>query len=37
MRAVTFATHRVSLEDAPTAYDGFQHKRDGMVKVLFAP
>jgi threonine dehydrogenase-like Zn-dependent dehydrogenase len=32
-----FATHRVSLAEAPEAYDMFQKKRDGAVKVLFQP
>jgi threonine dehydrogenase-like Zn-dependent dehydrogenase len=32
-----FATHRVPLEDAPAAYDAFQKKADGTVKVLFRP
>jgi threonine dehydrogenase-like Zn-dependent dehydrogenase len=32
-----FATHRVSLDEAPEAYDMFQKKRDGAVKVLFQP
>ncbi|MFF4323420.1 alcohol dehydrogenase catalytic domain-containing protein [Streptomyces sp. NPDC001568] len=32
-----FATHRMSLEEAPDAYEMFQKKRDGAVKVLFAP
>ncbi|MFI0507858.1 zinc-dependent alcohol dehydrogenase [Streptomyces albogriseolus] len=32
-----FATHHVSLDDAPEAYDMFQKKRDGAVKVLIKP
>ena len=32
-----FATHRLSLEEAPRAYADFQAKRDGIVKVLFQP
>jgi threonine dehydrogenase-like Zn-dependent dehydrogenase len=32
-----FATHRVSLDQAPDAYDMFQKKRDGAVKVLLRP
>ncbi|MFD3875481.1 zinc-dependent alcohol dehydrogenase [Streptomyces sp. NPDC058623] len=32
-----FATHRMPLEEAPDAYEMFQKKRDGAVKVLFAP
>lgn len=33
----TFATHHLSLEEAPAAYATFQEKRDGMVKAVFAP
>ena len=33
----TFATHRLPLDEAPTAYATFQAKDDGMVKVLFKP
>jgi threonine dehydrogenase-like Zn-dependent dehydrogenase len=32
-----FATHRLPLDDAPSAYRDFQEKRDGTVKVLFQP
>jgi threonine dehydrogenase-like Zn-dependent dehydrogenase len=32
-----FATHHVPLDDAPTAYETFQHKEDGAIKVLFRP
>lgn len=32
-----FATHRLPLEDAPKAYESFQKKQDGMVKVLLKP
>ena len=32
-----FATHQVRLEDAPEAYDKFQKKTDGTVKVVFKP
>ena len=32
-----FATHRLSLEDAPQAYADFRAKRDGAIKVLFQP
>src|SRR5918997_1546676 len=32
-----FATHRLPLEQAPEAYDMFQKKRDGAVKVVFNP
>jgi threonine dehydrogenase-like Zn-dependent dehydrogenase len=33
----TFATHHVPLSDAPAAYEHFQKKEDGMVKVVFKP
>ena len=33
----SFATHRVPLEQAPQAYEQFQEKRDGTVKVVFTP
>jgi threonine dehydrogenase-like Zn-dependent dehydrogenase len=32
-----FATHRVSLEEAPNAYATFQQKQDGMIKTLLRP
>ncbi|MFF2405030.1 zinc-dependent alcohol dehydrogenase [Streptomyces goshikiensis] len=32
-----FATHRLPLEQAPDAYEMFQKKQDGAVKVLFSP
>jgi threonine dehydrogenase-like Zn-dependent dehydrogenase len=32
-----FATHRLPLDDAPQAYEDFQQKRAGMVKVLLKP
>jgi threonine dehydrogenase-like Zn-dependent dehydrogenase len=32
-----FATHRVPLEQAPEAYENFQKKQDGTVKVLLQP
>ncbi|MCO1660642.1 zinc-dependent alcohol dehydrogenase [Pseudonocardia humida] len=32
-----FATHRVSLEEAPQAYATFQAKQDGMIKTLLRP
>jgi threonine dehydrogenase-like Zn-dependent dehydrogenase len=32
-----FATHRVPLTEAPKAYEQFQKKQDGMVKVLLQP
>jgi threonine dehydrogenase-like Zn-dependent dehydrogenase len=31
------ATHRLPLAEAPEAYDMFQHKRDGAIKVLLTP
>ena len=33
----TFHTHAVPLEEAPAAYDMFQKKEDGAIKVLFKP
>ncbi|GGJ94848.1 glutathione-dependent formaldehyde dehydrogenase [Pilimelia anulata] len=33
----TFATHRVPLTEAPTAYADFQHKSNGTIKVLLKP
>jgi threonine dehydrogenase-like Zn-dependent dehydrogenase len=33
----TFATHRLPLADAPSAYETFQKKQDGMVKVVLHP
>jgi threonine dehydrogenase-like Zn-dependent dehydrogenase len=32
-----FATHRLPLDAAPEAYETFQKKEDGMVKVLLQP
>jgi threonine dehydrogenase-like Zn-dependent dehydrogenase len=32
-----FATHRLPLEEAPEAYERFQKKEDGMVKVVLKP
>jgi threonine dehydrogenase-like Zn-dependent dehydrogenase len=32
-----FATHRVPLSEAPKAYETFQKKQDGAVKVLLKP
>jgi threonine dehydrogenase-like Zn-dependent dehydrogenase len=32
-----FATHRVPLEQGPDAYETFQKKRDGAIKVLLKP
>ncbi|WP_068158992.1 zinc-dependent alcohol dehydrogenase [Rhodococcus phenolicus] len=33
----TFATHRLPLSEAPHAYDIFQRKADGAVKILLEP
>jgi threonine dehydrogenase-like Zn-dependent dehydrogenase len=33
----SFATHRLPLSEAPRAYEMFQKKEDGAVKVLFQP
>ena len=33
----SFATHHLSLDDAPQAYADFREKKNGMVKVLFQP
>jgi threonine dehydrogenase-like Zn-dependent dehydrogenase len=33
----TFATHHLPLEDGPTAYENFQLKKDGAIKILFRP
>ncbi|MGI5240848.1 hypothetical protein [Dactylosporangium sp. CA-139066] len=33
----SFATHRLPLDDAPGAYERFQEKKDGTVKVLLQP
>ncbi|MGC9668289.1 zinc-dependent alcohol dehydrogenase [Planosporangium sp. 12N6] len=33
----TFATHRVPIDEAPRAYQNFQEKKDGTVKVLIQP
>ena len=32
-----FATHRLPLDEAPEAYETFQKKRDGAIKVLLKP
>jgi threonine dehydrogenase-like Zn-dependent dehydrogenase len=32
-----FATHKVPLDKAPDAYDVFQKKEDGAIKILFQP
>jgi threonine dehydrogenase-like Zn-dependent dehydrogenase len=31
------ATHHLPLSDAPQAYEDFQHKRDGAIKILLQP
>ena len=33
----SFATHHLPLGEAPRAYESFQKKQDGMVKVVFNP
>ncbi|CAN5769146.1 hypothetical protein BH20ACT23_BH20ACT23_28780 [soil metagenome] len=33
----SFATHHLPLEEAPRAYELFQKKQDGAVKVLLLP
>ena len=33
----SFATHAVPLDDAPAAYEKFQKKTDGTIKVVFKP
>jgi threonine dehydrogenase-like Zn-dependent dehydrogenase len=33
----SFATHRLPLDEAPRAYEMFQKKEDGAIKVLFQP
>ncbi|MBA2532303.1 MAG: glutathione-dependent formaldehyde dehydrogenase [Nocardioidaceae bacterium] len=33
----SLATHRVSLEEAPAAYEMFQKKQDGCIKVVLKP
>ncbi|MFC9690903.1 zinc-dependent alcohol dehydrogenase [Kribbella sp. NPDC056951] len=37
LRVDTFATHRLPLSDGPDAYEMFQQKRDGAVKILLTP
>jgi threonine dehydrogenase-like Zn-dependent dehydrogenase len=32
-----FATHHLPLDDAPHAYEIFQHKEDDAVKILMRP
>ena len=33
----SFATHRLPLEDAPGAYEMFQKKQDGAIKLVLQP
>jgi threonine dehydrogenase-like Zn-dependent dehydrogenase len=33
----SFATHHLTLDDAPTAYSTFQKKEDGACKIVFQP
>lgn len=33
----SFATHRLGLNEAPSAYETFQKKLDGMIKVVLTP
>jgi threonine dehydrogenase-like Zn-dependent dehydrogenase len=33
----SFATHHLPLSEAPQAYEMFQKKQDGAVKVVFQP
>ena len=33
----SFATHHLPLTDAPAAYEHFQKKEEGMIKVVFNP
>ena len=33
----TFATHRIPIDEAPGAYEMFQHKRDGAIKIVIKP
>jgi threonine dehydrogenase-like Zn-dependent dehydrogenase len=33
----TFATHRIPIDEAPGAYETFQHKRDGAIKIVLKP
>jgi threonine dehydrogenase-like Zn-dependent dehydrogenase len=37
LRVDDFATHRLPLSEGPAAYEMFQKKQDGAVKVLLAP
>ena len=33
----SLATHKLSLDDGPKAYETFQKKEDGMIKTLLQP
>jgi threonine dehydrogenase-like Zn-dependent dehydrogenase len=33
----SFATHHLALEEAPDAYETFQKKQDGAIKIVFRP
>ena len=33
----SFATHHIPLADAPGAYEMFQKKHDGAIKIVFNP
>ena len=33
----SFATHHLPLDEAPAAYEKFQKKEDGMIKVVLRP
>jgi threonine dehydrogenase-like Zn-dependent dehydrogenase len=37
LRVDDFATHRLPLSEGPAAYEMFQKKQDGAVKILLAP
>ncbi|MFI5735279.1 alcohol dehydrogenase catalytic domain-containing protein [Kribbella sp. NPDC051587] len=37
LKVDSFATHRLALSEGPDAYDMFQNKRDGAVKILLTP
>lgn len=37
LNVLDLRTHRLPLESAPEAYDMFQHKRDGAIKVVLDP
>ena len=37
VRRRAFATHHLPLDEAPDAYEHFQKKEEGMVKVVFQP